>query len=528
VKRSKNFKNALWGEMKFLVFLLSFLICLISINPGYLLSHEIYTSTSGFLYRDYEIEIKVNDSLTQIETHCIIKGIKQKETKHIIFQLNHLLTVEKIELNGDETVPAVKKIDNNNLYTIQVNSISGNDIQFQIWYKGELEISKIDSKNFLMLISPYKWYPDFMDNMRFDFELTGKFPQGFQFISQGIKISERNSSSTYKCEQAKRIAAILLRDYKEIIRNFDEGSIFRMYYADLKSLNAHNLAETIMWQFGHFTEKLGKFRTGKPVTCVCAPAVNDFIVEEPTFFIIPESEVSEDFQTWKKFNDFFHETGFQIARYWWESVYSTWIEKGLSRYSAFHASVRYFGPDEEKRLTEIYHNNAHKIDYSMYTNSVFSLHNSDLFYNAKFPLILRLLENYMGVKNFEIFYQTIINERGKEISLNKMINFASEAQGEDLEWFFLEWFDNLSIPKLKMDYQITKLLGSKHRITLSVEQSGNHVYRFPLIVKIITEEGNILRKYFINKKTYRFSESFFRKPLDVIFDQENFVLKETL
>ncbi len=132
----------------------------------------------------------------------------------------------------------------------------------------------------------------------------------------------------------------------------------------------------------------------------------------------------------------------------------------------------------------------------------------------------------MGETNFKSFLKYLHKEQTRGLNLSKMEMLASRANKTDLKWFFRQWFEYLSIPELKLDYQIRKLLGAKYGVTLTIIQYGKDIYSFPLNIKIVTEEGNILRRFFINKRKYKFSLSFFTKPVRVIFDEENFILKE--
>jgi len=492
----------------------------------------VMSENTGLFLRGYELKIKLDMNSLNLYSVCTIEGNTAENLRSLSFLLDAFLSIERAELNGKEVDLVSRRLNRNVEYTFETDENSRGNFILQIRYNGKLPDSRFVSPYFISLLYPFRWYPDFCKNSFFIMNVTAIVPSEYVFVSQGNLLSRMNLSRersfTYEYKKVNRISGVIFKGYEKIVRDYDEGSFFTMYYSALEPLNATNLAETIMWYFGHFTERLGKFRHNKPVTVICAPGERPFLIEEPSFFVIPEKEVAGDFFNWKGFNDFFYEAGCRIAGYWWRARHDTWIQKGLSRYSGMIASIRYFGPDEEKRLVSLLQDKALSINYSKFSDSISGLYSSEAFWKGKFPLVLRLLENYMGIKNYEILYNTLISERQTGLNLESIEKYATEAHGSDLSWFFQQWFEYLSVPELRMEYQTEKLPGTHYNVVIIISQRGKDTFTFPLNIRIITGENRILSRFFIDKREYKFSLSVFQKPVDMIFDEENFILKKEL
>ena len=103
--------------MKFLRFLLFFILFYFCGSFGSLSSRQAQISNPGFHIKQYELEIKFDKISNQLSVHCIIKGIFNKNITRISFLLNNLFTIEELELNGTEMKPVSKKLDNDMIQT---------------------------------------------------------------------------------------------------------------------------------------------------------------------------------------------------------------------------------------------------------------------------------------------------------------------------------------------------------------------------------------------------------------------------
>jgi len=107
-------------------------------------------------------------------------------------------------------------------------------------------------------------------------------------------------------------------------------------------------------------------------------------------------------------------------------------------------------------------------------------------------------------------------------------NLCEEIYGKNLDWFFDEW---IFIGKGRPDYEFSweeSPQDSIHllKLTLEQKQKDRDVYIMPVTIAIQTTLGWEKITFFNDKRNQQFETSVKGKIIDVIFDEDNFILKK--
>jgi len=140
-------------------------------------------------------------------------------------------------------------------------------------------------------------------------------------------------------------------------------------------------------------------------------------------------------------------------------------------------------------------------------------------------LILHSLRNYLGD---EVFFETL-NVYLKKYSFNTTeihnLRMAfEEVSGEDLNWFFNQWFLKAGHPKLEVNYRFSANLKVVEIEARQMQDSSLGVYKLPLSVQIYSNSGSRKEKILIDKKLNKFTFQHF-EPINLItFDADNILI----
>ncbi len=105
-----------------------------------------------------------------------------------------------------------------------------------------------------------------------------------------------------------------------------------------------------------------------------------------------------------------------------------------------------------------------------------------------------------------------------------MAKFITIEGGEDLNWFFNQWYMDKGHPVLEIYQSINK---DKSTITLkTVQQQKTEypVFKLPVEVVIYDEMGKRTEKIFIDKRIQKFTFSYTGKLKNILFDKNKVLL----
>ncbi|WP_457753705.1 M1 family aminopeptidase [Thermococcus sp.] len=145
-----------------------------------------------------------------------------------------------------------------------------------------------------------------------------------------------------------------------------------------------------------------------------------------------------------------------------------------------------------------------------------------VYYKGAF--VFRSLQFVLGNETFFEGLRELLREcHGKECNLTEVQNVFENVSGQDLDWFFKEWFYTAKVP----DYEVKNLsLEEKGgRYTLSFEIADKSNFTMPLEVEVKTPTKSFIKKVWVNG-TARVEFELDEKPTEIILDPNEWMVNE--
>ncbi len=147
-------------------------------------------------------------------------------------------------------------------------------------------------------------------------------------------------------------------------------------------------------------------------------------------------------------------------------------------------------------------------------------------------LVLHMLRRYLGDETFFAALKLYLNQHAyTDVEAHELRMAFEEVSGEDLNWFFNQWFFKSGHPKLNVSHTYNAQTG-KVELTIKQTQSGEknqpEIFDLPLKVDLYTEKGvqpirQLLR---LNKRSQSFTIETGQAPVWVNIDGDNDLLAE--
>ena len=197
-----------------------------------------------------------------------------------------------------------------------------------------------------------------------------------------------------------------------------------------------------------------------------------------------------------------------------------WREKGFGRMEAdmhLDADLKSYMRESQRKKVDMI-----RFDY-MDKEDMFDSHSY-----AKGGRILHMLRYYLGDDAFYNGLKKYLNDNAYNSVEIHQLRIAMEAvSGEDLNWFFNQWFLASGHPILAIDYDYND---NKKQQIVNIEQiqdqSNTNIYKLPFAVDIYVdgEAKRYLAEMTQKKQQFVFDVS--KEPSNVIFDAEHMLLAE--
>ncbi len=156
-------------------------------------------------------------------------------------------------------------------------------------------------------------------------------------------------------------------------------------------------------------------------------------------------------------------------------------------------------------------------------------HRDDMFDGHSYQkggLILHMLRYTVGDEAFwKALHLYLKKNEYQSVEIHNLRLAFEEVTGEDMNWFFNEWFLNKGIPELNITYDYSQ---NEKTASVKIEQIQNlkiaPLYKIPTSVDICFQDTVIRKKITIAKQSQIFQFKVKEKPLFMNFDPENALL----
>ena len=140
--------------------------------------------------------------------------------------------------------------------------------------------------------------------------------------------------------------------------------------------------------------------------------------------------------------------------------------------------------------------------------------------------ILNMLRNYVGDDAFFKSLNNYLNTNKFKAGEAGQLRLAfEEITGEDLNWFWNQWYYGSGHPKLKIDYTYDDAAGNV-KVLIEQTQKTDKVFRLPIYIDIYNGAAKKRNKVWIENKTDSFTFSYTTHPDLINVDGDKMLLAE--
>jgi len=496
----------------------------LTVKPYFHSTNQLLLDAKGFDI--HSIRMNGKSLSYDYDTLCLIIQLDRKYNRDEEYVIHIDYTAKPNELNveGSSAISDAK-----GLYFINPTGLEGKPQQ--IWTQGETEASSC-------------WFPTIdRPNERMTQNIAITVKDEFITLSNGLLVrSHKNEDGSrtdfweQKLPHVPYLAMIAVGDFN--ITNDRWKDINVDYYLED---DYHQYAKSIFGRtpqmIAHFSEILG---VEYPWEKYAQIVVRDFVsgaMENTTAVIHGEFVQMNDRELLDNHQDdiiahelFHHWFGDLVTCESWANLplnesFATygeyiWREKGFGRMEAdmhLDADLKsYLRESKSKKVDMI------RFDYTD-KEDMFDSHSY-----AKGGRILHMLRHYLGEDAFYNGLKKYLNDNAYNSVEIHQLRIAMEAVcGEDLNWFFNQWFLDSGHPILVINYDYDS---NKKQQIVNIEQiqdqSSTKIYRLPFAIDVYVD-GEVQRHLKeMNKKKQQFVFNVSKEPSNVIVDAEHMLLAE--
>jgi aminopeptidase N len=502
-------------------------IATLDLRPYFYPQSELILDAKGFDIHEISMLVgdkKVNLNYDYLEDQLFIK-LGRTFTRNEQYQVEIRYTAKP---NERETSGSSAISDDKGLYFINPDGSDPSKPQ-QIWTQGETEANSV-------------WFPTIdAPNQRCTQEMYITVDKKFKTLSNGLLIySQLNEDGTrtdyWKMDMPHTpyLFMMAIGEYAVVEDSWEDIEV--NYYVEPEyEPYAKAIFGKTPEMLSFFSEKLGyKFPWPKYSQVV----VRDFVsgaMENTTASIFYEDVQVDDRELLDE--DYEGIIAHELFHQWFGNVVTTesWsnlpLNESFANYSEYLWSEYKYGADQADYLgleeMEKYFNEAASKRVDMirfYYDDKEDMFDSHSY--AKGGRILHMLRNYVGDDAFFSSLQHyLITHEFSDVEIHDLRLSFEKVTGEDLNWFFNQWFLASGHPELRVShvYEDKKL---KVRVVQEQDLDTTPLYRLPLFIDVWV--GKEKKRYPV---VVQYQQEYFEFPLEkapdlVLFDGDQQLLAE--
>ncbi|HYE13315.1 MAG TPA: M1 family aminopeptidase [Pyrinomonadaceae bacterium] len=226
----------------------------------------------------------------------------------------------------------------------------------------------------------------------------------------------------------------------------------------------------------------------------------------------------------------------EVAYQWWgltvglKSFDDAWLSQGLAEWSSYaFREQRLQGAALETAQRDMLERALMFEQSASISRAPSTLDDQSAAYQAvvfyKGAMVFRMLRDVMGPQKFDELLRRYASEfRGRNASIDDFERLANAVAGESMRHFFARWVEGTGVPEFASDYQIIRTRGGKFRARGTVRQNMESL-RLPVEVQLRAEGDDAVTTLFIADKSEDFDFESKGKPIEIIVDPHNRLLR---
>lgn len=488
----------------------------------------------------YTIEADVNPRTQVVEAKVQVRFIPlDDKVGSASFELNDALKVSRVVDEGGQQIPASRSQQD---FTIRLNFptplVKGTPTTLTFSYDGRLagvEESPVSGIKFAAirqdsgyLMYPSRWFPvnDYNAD-RYTADMRISVPAEYRVVAGGIEGSPDRATAdkvVYSFRYLKpTFGGSLAVVQGEGVRASSQGVTTQVYFRENKGMSA---------AYGEEVGKVMSFLTG---VFGLPPQASLVLVETeagtpngyagPGIVFLAPGAIGSQPNLRLLAN--------QVSRQWWGGLVSAstrnhlWITNGLARYSELLYLEHVNGPaafDAELRDVFI---EALTVDNPPLIQAARLEDYSPEYWAAtagKGAAVFQMLRAVIGDQAFTQTLKAFSEQYSYRPASTENLRRAAEAvAGADLGYFFIQWIESSGAPEFKMEYTVFRTQKG-FRVMGKISQDLD-TFRMPAELRIETEGNPEEKRVEVVGMSSEFAVETFGKPLRVILDPNNRVLR---
>lgn len=231
----------------------------------------------------------------------------------------------------------------------------------------------------------------------------------------------------------------------------------------------------------------------------------------------------------------------EAAHQWWGNLVTlrdwghTWINESFGTYCE-HLYVKHSLGEDEGAVDLLHKKNAYLREaHNRYMRPIVfhrwdrPQQNFDSHTYPKGAAIINMMRWILGDKPFRKTISHFLHKHAYgPADTHDFIIAIKEMTGQNLEWFFEQWFLSPGHPVFDVSYHWDE---SNKKVKLKIVQTQDTsgripVFKTPVVIAVVTKEGKKSEKVWLKEKVEQFEIACDEKPWMVRFDEGNFLLKE--
>ncbi|GAB6282898.1 MAG: M1 family aminopeptidase [Ignavibacterium sp.] len=211
-----------------------------------------------------------------------------------------------------------------------------------------------------------------------------------------------------------------------------------------------------------------------------------------------------------------------------------WLNEGFATFSEAVYVEEVYGKEAYKNQLINEMNYAKSAVGSIYVEDISSV--DEIFNGArsysKGGVVLHMLRGIVGDSIFFAILRNYHNDPELAYNVATTEDFqrvAENTSGMDLNYFFDEWIYGYYYPKYSVSWDYQLIENDMYKVDININQTVNsnpEFFTMPIQIKIKTTNGDTLFTVFNDQQSQSFSFTVKGNPQSLIFDPENFILKE--